>query len=410
MGKPSKKTNNKKKRRKQPQTAKNTNQTEGVLSNHNFVSQAGPGCYVARRDLTPSLPDWMLEWEDVDPSDFDAGDEVPELAMDPDEKTLSVCNTRRDQQSLIAYITVYSQPLRGRHGKRLEQGVTINNQGVSRHCITFIVLCPPMVFAHLCHVDVSDDVNLFTDVEIESDVQVWNQHPNPSDHHMGAPYLGFPLQCQGDNDKDGFMCTQGVGGQLTHFFCGNLHAIDFRCPVGTPLLAVADGEVVQAQDHNTLTGIAVTNLFEWNSIMLKLDTPTTPTTNSNNDSENNIDANDASGKDGQKSNSTTNHHQEDERRPSLYVEYVHIQKSFVKVGDRVTKGQVIGESGSVGFSPEPHLHFAAYRSNDDTAPTVQVHFQSAFSGYSSNDSRNEPELFLPRAGYYYNANGQVKDI
>jgi murein DD-endopeptidase MepM/ murein hydrolase activator NlpD len=34
----------------------------------------------------------------------------------------------------------------------------------------------------------------------------------------------------------------------------------------------------------------------------------------------------------------------------------------VKVGDRVKRGDKLCESGGVGFSPEPHLHFTAFRS------------------------------------------------
>ena len=364
-------TNNKKKGKKKGKKksfGSTIAKTSSSLSSFpsNFVSEAGPGCYIARRDLmetNTSLPDWMLEWEDVDPNDFGSDDEVPELAMDPDEKTLSVCNTR--PEPIVAYITVYETNVRGRHGRLLSRGTSTNNQGMTRECVTFIVVCPPHVFAHLCYLDVSDETDLFSDIDLESDVQEWNRHPHPEDHHPQP--LGFPLQ------GGPFLCTQGVGGQLTHFFHGNLHAIDFRCPVGTPLVAVGDGIVVEAKDHNTLTGIAVSNLFEWNTIMLQLEPLVESTTD-------------------EKSNK-----EEHNKDGPLFVEYVHIQKSSVREGDRVTKGQIIGESGSVGFSPEPHLHFAAYRSKEDTAPTVRVHFQSSAS--------DDGHIYLPIAGKYYDASG-----
>jgi Peptidase family M23 len=353
MGK-SNKNKNKKRRRKQA-TA-----TTKPTSCSNFFSDAGPGCYIARRsdDTTTHADDddWVLEWEDVSRDDFEDGEEVPELAIDPEAKTLSVCNTRNE--TLVAYITVFGTPVTGRNGQPLPLGTSTDNQGFTRECVTLIVLCPPLVFCHLCHLVVPDHVDIFKHVTIESDVQEWNRHPQPSDEHVMP--LAFPLQA--NNDNDSFLCTQGEGGQLTHFFSGNLHAIDFRCPVGTPTLAVADGTVVESKDTNTLTGIAVSNLFEWNTIMLQLDT----------------------------SSSTTPH-------DPLFVEYVHIQKAFVQQGDKVTRGQVIGETGSVGFSPEPHLHFAAYRSQEASAPTVRVRFQS-----SNDDTR----LFLPEAGRYYNAHGE----
>ncbi|CAJ1966835.1 unnamed protein product [Cylindrotheca closterium] len=324
------KNNKRKNRKRKPQTNK---------PDTNFVTEAGPGCYIARRDHSPS---WLIEWEDVDPSEFE-GDEVPDVAVDTEERTLSLCNIRDLTQ--IAYITVYETAVLDAKGKDLPMGYTRDNTGKEHKCVTFIVLCPPRVFCHLCYLDVPLDQDI-TSIRIESDVRDWNQHPDPADEHPQR--IGFPLE------GGPFLCTQGENGTLTHFFSGNLHAIDFRCNVGTPLLAAADGVVMEANDNNTLTGVAVSNLFSWNSIMIKVD-----------HEEGGGEANDP-----------------------LYIEYVHIQKANLKKGDRVTRGQVIGASGSVGFSPEPHLHFSAFRSSDPIAPTVRVKFQGT----------RENVDFLPKAG------------
>jgi murein DD-endopeptidase MepM/ murein hydrolase activator NlpD len=311
-----------------------------VVSN-NFVVNAGPGCYIARRDVSNS---WMLEWEDnVDPNDFD-GQEVPDVALDPQDRTITLCNVSDAYR--VAYVTIYETTVRGASGKTLSKGIAVDNEGNKRSCLTFIVLCPPRTFAHLCSLDLPEGKTVM-DVMIDSDVQDWNEHPNPDDEH--SQLVGFPLE------SGPYLCTQGEGGQLTHFFSGNLHAIDFRCPIGTPLLAVADGVIVDSQDKHTLTGVAVSNLFQWNSILLEIDC-----------------------------------------EEPLLVEYVHISKSMVALGDRVTKGQVIGESGSVGFSPEPHLHFCAYRSREPTAPTVRVQFES------------ENGIYLPVAGEWYTAAGPTE--
>lgn len=42
-----------------------------------------------------------------------------------------------------------------------------------------------------------------------------------------------------------------------------------------------------------------------------------------------------------------------------WVIYAHLNKSLVKPGDSVIKGQHIGESGNTGNSSGPHLHFEA---------------------------------------------------
>ena len=41
--------------------------------------------------------------------------------------------------------------------------------------------------------------------------------------------------------------------------------------VGTPCVAVAAGEVVSVMDDNSVSGISVSTLFLWNSVVLKLD-------------------------------------------------------------------------------------------------------------------------------------------
>jgi hypothetical protein len=308
---------------------------------------------------------WVLEWEDVDPADFEEADEVPDIALehieDDRENTwsLSLCNLK--DCTVIAYVTVYELPLRGRSGAVLQQGCTTDNQGVQQTCTTLIVLCPPRTFAHLCTLQLPK--NKVDELNLESDVQEWNRHPDPTDTYSKT--VAFPLQ------GGPFCCTQGVGGHLTHFFAGNLHAIDFRCPVGTPLLAAGNGVVVSVQDNNTLTGIAVSNLFIWNSILLRLD---------------------------EVSDSTGCVPDTHAKGGPLYVEYVHIQNAHVKAGDRVETGQVIGLSGSVGFSPEPHLHFASYRSSEATAATVKVYFRTE-SG----------QVLLPAAGKWYDGtSGEVE--
>jgi murein DD-endopeptidase MepM/ murein hydrolase activator NlpD len=191
---------------------------------------------------------------------------------------------------------------------------------------------------------------------------------------------------------------------LTHFFSGNYHAIDFRCDIGTPLVAVADGIVVQVKTDSTVTGIAVSNLFQWNSILLQITpSPTNciPQEQWKQCFEQETPVDDCEFADG-----------------PLFVEYVHIQSSCVQPGDRVVAGQQIGESGSIGFSPEPHLHLAAYRSAEDGAPTCRVFFHAKDDRFLSSSTKaalseevaikSTPKLFLPLAGRRYNSLGMVE--
>jgi hypothetical protein len=122
-----------------------------------------------------------------------------------------------------------------------------------------------------------------------------------------------------------------------------------------------------------VSGIAASNLFHWNSMMIQ---------------STEVDASEP-----------------------LFIEYVHIQTNScaVKVGDIVERGQYICRSGSVGFSPEPHLHLAAYRSNGVDAATVRVKFQCIHNTEISDGKlESDAHSFIPRVGQYYNHNGLVE--
>ena len=350
---------------------------------HNFVSEAGPGCVIAHGVHAP----WCLGHERIDPRDYDADAVFPDLAVDPESGVLSVVNA--SGKARVAYVTVYDYPVLQADGTPHARGRTVSADGVERECVTFIMTLPPRTIVHAARLA---DVT----AEIDSDVQDWSTHPAPEDEHPLT--LGFPLgsRPEGSAAGDAYLCTQGENGGLTHFFSGNLHAVDFRCPVGCEVLAVANATVVEVRDEETVTGIATANLFRWNSVMLKVDT------------DGDADVGENGG--------------------DLYVEYVHIaaKSARVAVGDRVRRGQKICASGSVGFSPEPHLHFTAFRSRDPEAPTVRVRFAKkrgkgrerashAADAAASDGSRAAAPLespdddgsFLPVAGRWYDAAGEA---
>lgn len=435
-----------------------------TTNNNNFVLNAGNGCHIARKDLIDNNNNnWIIDWEDIDIYDYidDVIDDdqnnynFPDIAIDyNDEKELwilSLCNLR-SKNSVVAYITIYETTLYNCNYQSLSKGTIIDEQQNTKICTTLIILCPPCTFVHLCYIDIpftaSSALSPFDYIQMENDVQIWNEHLNPNDTHIHT--ISFPLLSTStstsspstrsagidhsdidDNDHhehdtsvssehdESFLCTQGIDGILTHFFIGNLHAYDFRCPIGTLICAVGNGIVIDVQDsYHHITGIATSNLYHWNSIMIQL------TENNDNDNHNDriLSASD--------SNKLQN-----AIDSSLYIEYVHIKKSYVKVGDVVYDGQMIGTTGSIGFSPEPHLHIAAYRSHDKDAPTCQIYFHkkkkkqqqkstsidlittrsttdplcttSTTEQQERNDDDNNDVLFLPVAGQWYNCNGLV---
>ncbi|MBN2141981.1 M23 family metallopeptidase [Candidatus Woesearchaeota archaeon] len=100
-----------------------------------------------------------------------------------------------------------------------------------------------------------------------------------------------------------------------------LFAIDFKIPVGTPVLSALGGIVEKVRDGFDEGKYDKKYLSKSNFIILK--------------------------------------HDNDE-----YTKYVHLHKGIpVKQGDLVFQGQLIGFSGLSGYADYPHLHFEVGRYN-----------------------------------------------
>ena len=63
----------------------------------------------------------------------------------------------------------------------------------------------------------------------------------------------------------------------------------------------------------------------------------------------------------------------------VFVSYCHLKYkgSFVKVGDKVRKGELIGLSGNTGWSSKPHLDFCVFKKNfkDYKVKSVKIKFE-----------------------------------
>jgi len=121
-----------------------------------------------------------------------------------------------------------------------------------------------------------------------------------------------------------FQLTQGWNGSFSH--TGPLrYAVDFTMPEGTEVLAARDGVVARVVEHFTEGGPSPAFKARANEILV-----------------------------GHKDGTLT--------------QYTHLQHkgARVRVGECVRAGQLIGLSGSTGFSTHPHLHFAVLQSDHAT--------------------------------------------
>ncbi|GAC31381.1 M23 family metallopeptidase [Paraglaciecola polaris] len=116
-----------------------------------------------------------------------------------------------------------------------------------------------------------------------------------------------------------FRLVQGVNGGFSHHGASR-YAYDYAMPVGTPVHAARNGQVIDLQQKHNKGG-ASRRYSRFANFVTILHT-----------------------------DGTTG-------------EYYHLQQYGVKVtlGEHVTRGQLIGYSGNTGFSSLPHLHFAVYQ-------------------------------------------------
>jgi murein DD-endopeptidase MepM/ murein hydrolase activator NlpD len=106
--------------------------------------------------------------------------------------------------------------------------------------------------------------------------------------------------------KNGKISTP-FGKKGTHWSKGFHTGVDYAVPVGTDVLAVADG-VIEKANWGKSYGIQIVQRIGLHS-------------------------------------------------KKQWCIYAHLSESLVKAGDQVKKGQKIAESGNTGNSTGPHLHF-----------------------------------------------------
>lgn len=111
----------------------------------------------------------------------------------------------------------------------------------------------------------------------------------------------------------------------------HFYAWDFVMPIGTEVLAVRDGTVIEVEQSFSTVGL------QGNDVIIRHDDGTT-------------------------------------------AGYFHLRHNgaLVKVGERVKQGQAIALSGMTGQTTLPHLHFAVF--NADQTASIPISFQDVESG------------------------------
>lgn len=373
-------------------------QSGGQLAG-SVVSDAHKGCFlflapplaVLQQDVELDLPPWLLGVDALSDIESDeegegegAGGGGPDLTLDADG-VLTLLN--QSEVARTYFVTVENCA----HVYSAEDVDLLDDRQTGKRFayLTFVVMLHPHTCADVATLvpkkpktkkkkgkskSKSEERDL-SSIQITSDVQEYVPTPNSGatssaggsseddwPFHMDV----FPLAttadtCGGethaledmhkdcDKNKDvkkeegmgSWLCTQSSGGHLTHFaHPSTFHAVDFRCDVGTPVLALFSGRVLEVRQQSCVTGPHASNLFSWNSILLQ----------------------------------RVNEGQEE--GTELFAEYVHIHHEgvAVKEGQLVQRGQLLCLSGEAGFCPEPHLHLQVTRSRDVAAPSVPIYF------------------------------------
>lgn len=131
--------------------------------------------------------------------------------------------------------------------------------------------------------------------------------------------------------------SQGFNGKFSHNQKSNRYAVDIGMPVGTKITAVKEGLVIRTKDDYALAGVSSPFFFD-------------------------------------KANLVEILHDD-----GTYALYGHLLLGgvHVKVGDKVSAGQVIGLSGNTGYSTGPHLHFAIHYNDKGQTSSLPFKFAQA---------------------------------
>jgi len=156
----------------------------------------------------------------------------------------------------------------------------------------------------------------------------WTNYGKHNNKEYDKDYI-YDLPFKSSNNYTVF---QGYNGTFSH---QNENSLDFTMPIGTEITAVRGGIVTNVIDKNN-KNCGKEKCKKYNNLI-------------------------------------TIYHSD-----GTFANYMHIKQngSKVKIGDKISKGQLIGYSGNVGWSTGPHLHLVIYNQNIDHRETLRTKFKT----------------------------------
>ncbi len=130
-----------------------------------------------------------------------------------------------------------------------------------------------------------------------------------------------------------FAVTQGWEGGFTHKGPKSRYAIDVSMPIGTPIIAVKGGRVIDMKMDSSLGG--KNKKYRAHANFIKI--------------------------------------QHNDGTMSVYV-HLKGHSQTVQIGDFVKKGQIIALSGNTGYTTGPHLHFAIQTNTQQGVRSIKFRF------------------------------------
>lgn len=132
------------------------------------------------------------------------------------------------------------------------------------------------------------------------------------------------------------LVSQGFNGKFSHFG-SRQYAVDFALKEGSGVYAAREGLVIQTKSDSNRGGVNRAYERDANQIII-------------------------------------------EHSDGTMATYSHLKQNgvLVKVGQKVTKGQLIGYSGKTGYAQGPHLHFMVFKATDGRGRvSIPVKFRAA---------------------------------